>query len=202
MEIAHVISDAVLALVGIFVFFRYLSKLDLYHTLLWESFILSVAVAALFGVLKFAGVEAAAAPSVFFQKIAATVGAIGLVAAVWFLMNDKLPNKVTGLAVLGLGFLLFALDEALGLLDVTKKVPLVAMVAVAVGAIYGLIKGQTKPALWVLLGVFFAGLATFRDKLITDIHDSVDAYHYLLAASLICFGIAASYEKTTQSWLD
>ncbi len=198
MELSHVISDAVLGAIGLFVFFRYLMKLDLVHTLLWESFVLSVAVAAILGAMKFSGIQNAGGLSVFFQKMAATVGAMGLVAACWYLMNDQIPNKITGYLVIGIGFLLFALDEGFGIKTITAYIPLICMGLVALIGIYGLVKGRTKPALLIFAGVLFAALASFRDKFISDPYDSVDAYHYLLAISLLCFGIGSSYENTVK----
>ena len=67
MQINHVISDLILAASGLYVFFVYLSKLNLTSTVLWESFVLSVTAAAIFGAITFAGYPDSNPISLFFQ---------------------------------------------------------------------------------------------------------------------------------------
>ena len=75
MEISHAISDSVLTLTGIFVFFQYLRKLEFNTGLLWEAFVLSIMAAAFFGVIRFLGYAPAKTVSEFFQHLAGTAGA-------------------------------------------------------------------------------------------------------------------------------
>lgn len=193
METSHVISDIVLGLVGLFVFFRYLLKLELFETLLWEAFILSVTVAAFMGAAKFAGFDQAGGISTFFQTLAATVGALGLAVASWFKIweDDTLDSKI-GSIVLGIGFIIFAIHQTVGIPLVVSIIPVVSMLLVAAAGIAALAKGRTQLGTWLLAGVLFAGLATFRDVFVSDPDNSIDAYHYLLALSILCFGLAAS----------
>jgi hypothetical protein len=193
METSHFISDLVLGLVGLFVFFKYLLKLDLFETLLWEAFILSVTVAAFLGAAKFAGIEQAGGISAFFQTLAATVGALGLTVASWFKIweDDTLDSKI-GSIVLGIGFAIFAVHQTVGIPLVVAIIPVISMVLVAAAGIAAIAKGRMKLGTFLLLGVLFAALATFRDSFVSNPDNSIDVYHYLLALSVLCFGLAAS----------
>ena len=95
MELSHAISDAVLTLVGVFVFFQYLRKLELATCLLWEAFILSVTVAAFFGIIRFLGYSQAIVISEFFQRLAGTVGAFCLVLVSFLSVMRKPVEKNT-----------------------------------------------------------------------------------------------------------
>ncbi len=193
MQVSHVISDLALGLVGLYVFFRYIIRLPLMETVLWESFVLSVTVAAFFGAARFAGLEQAGYVAGFFQNLASTVGALGLAVVAWFKVwkDNTLDNKI-GVTVLTIGFLLFVINQVMGLHQIIRFIPVVCMLLVAGAAVKGLLNGQISLALWLFAGVAFAALATFRDSFVADDHNAIDVYHYLLAASVLCFGMAAS----------
>jgi di/tricarboxylate transporter len=55
MEMSHIISETVLASAGFFSFFLFLRKLEILDRILWGTFILLVAVAALCAALRYAG---------------------------------------------------------------------------------------------------------------------------------------------------
>lgn len=193
MQTSHVISDLILGLIGLFVFFRYLLKLPLMETVLWESFVLSVSFAALFGAAKFAGFEQAGYVSSFFQNLAATVGALALAVVSWFkVWEDDTLDNVIGYMVLGVGFLIFLIHQTIGIPNLINHIPVVAMILVALAAIRGLMKGQTQLGIWLLMAVLFAAAATFRNSYVSNPENAIDVYHYLMAASLICFGMAAA----------
>lgn len=194
MQTSHVISDTVLSLVGFFVFFKYLIKLNVSSTLLWESFILSVAVAAGFGALRFAGVAQMGSISIFFQKVASTVGAVGLIAAAYSLVAEKQSSRTTAYIILGIGFVLLALTEFYELSKVRDLVAMVGLPIVALLGSWAIIKRKTTIGLLLIGGVLFAALAVFSTKFTQNPSDSIDAYHYLLALSVLCFGMAASYQ--------
>lgn len=195
MQTSHVISDAVLSLVGFFVFFRYLLKLETTTTILWESFILSVATAAGLGALRFAGVDNVGEISIFFQKIAATVGAISIVIAAYSLVSGKSIGRGMMYGILILGFLLFATTEYFELTQIRDKIAMIGLPIVALIGIWAFTKGKTKVGFLLIGGVLFAALAVFSTKFIENASDSIDAYHYLLALSVLCFGMAASFQK-------
>lgn len=72
MEISHIISETVLASAGFFSFFVYLRKLEILDRILWGTFILLVALAALFAALSYAGFSEMRLLNLFFKQIAAT----------------------------------------------------------------------------------------------------------------------------------
>jgi hypothetical protein len=192
MQTSHLISDAVLALAGFFVFFRYLLKLDFIETLLWESFILSVAVAAVFGVIGYAGFNDFGWLGVFFQNLATIVGPISLALAAWYLVNNQAPNRNIAFGVLGLGFVLLALKLIFNFAPISTITSIGGMLAIALIGIFGIVKGNRNAGFWLLIGVVFAALANFRGQFIADTVLSTDVYHYLLTASVLCFGVATA----------
>jgi hypothetical protein len=196
MEISHVISDGILALVGFYVFFAYLLKLDLLSTLLWESFILSIAVAAFFGALKFAHIGSFSADvSLFFQNLATTVGIVGLLAAVYQLVSGQQISSLVGYGVLGLGFIFLVVTELFDVQKVKQLASTLTMVAVAIMGIWAIAKRKTSIGVLLIAAVAFSGLALFAPKQLTNASNAIDAYHYLLAASVLCFGLAASKQQ-------
>lgn len=195
MELSHVISDAVLTLVGAFVFFKYLRKLELVTCLLWETFILSVTAAAFFGVIRFLGYSQAIPISEFFQHLAGTVGAFCLVLVSLLLVTRKTVEKSTAYLIVAVGFVLFAYVQLANNLKVLQYVSMIAIPLVLLIGIFGLIKGRRAEGSWLVLAVLALVLATFNKSFIpnTILHPT-DVYHYLLAVSLLCFGRAAKHQ--------
>lgn len=200
MELAHVISDLVLAAVGFFVFFRYLTKLDTLSTILWESFVLSVALAALLGAIRYAGYLQAGEASAFFQKLAATVGALGLLTAAYQLVSGKMINQMLGYAIIGIGFVLLAVTEFMDFTTVRNYVALVCLPIVSLLGIWALVKSKTTIGLFLIGGVGFAAAAVFSPQYLANAADGIDAYHYLMAIAVLCFGLAASQQRTTETF--
>lgn len=195
MQTSHLISDAILALTGFFVFFNYLRKLDFNDTLLWESFVLSVAVAAVFGAIGYAGFTELGWIGVFFQNVATIVGALSLVAASWYLVNNQTISKNIAIGVIGIGIVLLILKLTLKVAVISTITSIGCMLAIALIAIFGILKANKSAGLWLLAAVAFAALANFRGSFIADQNLATDAYHYLLAISLLCFGLAASQKN-------
>jgi hypothetical protein len=192
MEIAHVVSGFVLAAVGFFVFFRYLIKLDTLSTILWESFILSIAIAAVLGGIRYAGYVQVGQGSAFFQKLASTVGALGLLTASYQLVSGKAINRIIGYLIIGIGFILLAFTEVMGFNIIRNYVALVCLPLVAVLGIWAFVKGKSTIGLFLIGGVVFAAAAVFTPQYLANAADRIDAYHYLLAIAVLCFGLAAS----------
>lgn len=196
MELSHAISDTVLAIVGFFVFFRYLFKLDLLVCLLWEAFVLSVTIAALFGAIRFLGLSPyAIIISEFFQHLAGTVGAFSLVFVTFFLVLKKpVPVSFT-YVVVALGFVAFGIVRLTGNLQVLNAILTVSVPLVLLIGIWGLIKGERSVGAWLILAVVALVLGTYNKSFIANSFiDNIDVYHYLLAISLFCFGRAASHQ--------
>ena len=198
MEISHVISDLVLAAVGFFVFFKYLIKLDTLSTILWESFILSVAIAAALGAIRYAGYIQAGEASAFFQKLAATVGALGLLTAAYQLVSGKTIDRMLGYLIIGVGFILLAVTEFMDFTTVRNYIALICLPLVALLGIWAFTKGKSMVGILLIGGVFFAAAAVFVPQYLENAADGIDAYHYLLALAVLCFGLAASKQPTIE----
>ncbi len=196
MELSHAISDAVLTLVGVFVFFQYLRKLELATCLLWEAFILSVTVAAFFGIIRFLGYSQAIVISEFFQRLAGTVGAFCLVLVSFLSVMRKPVEKNTAYVFVALGFVVFAYVQFTNNQKVLQYVSMIAIPLVLLIGIFGLIKGRSAVGSWLILGVIALILATYNKSFMPNtILDPTDVYHYLVAISLLCFGRAARYHQ-------
>ncbi|MDP5140389.1 MAG: hypothetical protein NWP83_07960 [Spirosomaceae bacterium] len=194
MELSHVISDFVLAAVAFFVFFKYLRKLDTLSTILWESFVLSVAIAAVLGGIRYAGYSQAGEISAFFQKIAATVGALGLLTASYQLVSGKKLSSLFGYVVIGIGFILLAITEFMDFTTIRNNIALICLPLVAILGVWALVKGKLTVGLLLIAAVAFAAAAVFTPQYLTNAADGIDAYHYLLATAVLCFGLAASHQ--------
>lgn len=195
MELSHVISDAVLTLVGLFVFFQYLQKLDLLTSLLWEAFILSITAASFFGVIRFLGYSQAKGVSEFFQHLAGTVGAISLVFVSYLLVLRKTAERIPTYIVLGLGFMLFAFVQFRDNSATLQYASMITIPLVLVIGIFAIVKGRSAVGSWLILGVLALIFATYNKSFMPSaILDPTDVYHYLVALSVFSFGGAARHQ--------
>jgi len=195
MEISHAISDAVLTLTGIYVYYQYLLKLEFNTRLLWQTFVLSISAAAFFGVIRFLGYAPAKTVSELFQHLAGTAGAFCLVYASFLLVQQKTASRNATYIVLTISFVAFGIVQLTDNLKVLQVVSLVAIPLVLFIGIFGLIKGRLIVGSLLILGVLALILATYNKSFIPNsILDPTDVYHYLVAISLFCFGRAARHQ--------
>jgi hypothetical protein len=192
MQLYHVISDLILAATGLFVFFKYLAKLELSHEILWESFVLSVTAAAIFGAINFMGFSQANLISDFFQKIATLTGAVGLAVASFALIRGIEIPKLMAYIALTIGFLLYVIAEIFKFKILELYVPIISMLSVAVIALAGLFSGKTKSSIWLLIAVGCFGLGTYRNNIFGDSETTIDIFHLLTAGGLFSIGKANS----------
>ncbi len=192
MQTAHIVSDLILAVVGIFVFFRFLNRLNLHDTVLWEAFVLSAVLAAIFGAAGFAGFEKGEFISQFFQSLASITGGICLAAAAIGLVTNTDYSNLACYSILTLGFLMFVLSEVFGITEVAKWVPLVSMTIVALAAIYGLLKRKYLAGSWLLAAVAFFAMGQFRGLIFGSGDSTVDVFHILIAGGIFSLGLATA----------
>lgn len=192
MELSHAISDAVLTLTGVFVFFKYIKPLASRPRLLWSAFILSVTTAAFFGTIRFLGYPQARSVSEIFQHLAGTAGAICLVLATYMgATQRKVSNSYFWGALLA-GVVLFLWAEIGQNAAIVQYTSFIAIPLVVLMGIWGWAKGRRTSSGWLILGVLFLVVATFSKAIAVRAQlDAVDCYHYLLAISVFCFGKAA-----------
>ncbi len=192
MQTAHIISDAILAVVGFFVFFRFLNRLNLNDTVLWEAFVLSVVFAAIGGIASYMGIEKGIYFSQFFQGLASITGGVCLAAAAAGLVTNTDYSNIACYSILTFGFLLFILSEAFGISQIGKWVPVLSMSIVALSAIYGLIKGKYFVGSWLIAAVAFFALAQFRGQIFGTADSTIDVFHLLVAGGIFSLGLATS----------
>lgn len=195
MEVFNGISDLVLFITSLYVFFRYINPLNFSSTVLWESFILSVAVASFFGALSFFGLEKAEPISVFFQKLATINGAIGLVGGSLALVTGSDLSRWGAYSFIIAGFLFFTLYEVFGVRLIYFWIPVIAIGIVFFLALFALVKGEIRIGLWLLIGLTFFALGSFRKQIFGESDFSVSLYHFLMAAGVLSIGMANSKVK-------
>jgi len=195
MELSHVVSDVVLTLVGLFVFFRYLYKLELAPCLLWEAFILSITGAAFFGAIRFAGYPQSNIISEFFQHLAGTVGAFCLVFVSFFLVLKRPIPINLAYVVVASGFVAFGIVKFTDNLNILSVILTIAIPLVLLIGIWALFSGSRSVGAWLILGVIALVMGTYNKSFMPNtILDPTDTYHYLLAVSVFCLGRAARHQ--------
>lgn len=161
--------------------------------LAWAMFMLPIMIAALFGALRFAEVHPSMLTiSVLFQQIAKTIGTCGLVLAMAQLLKKETQHHLAVAGTVVVGVILFAAVRFGQATELEKVLPLIGMLIALCVGIYFVARGQhIKSGAFLLTAVILAALATAALGKIQPRSMAIDAYHYLLAISLICFGLAA-----------
>ena len=143
MELSHALTDALLTLAGIFVFFKYLKPLAPIERLLWSAFILSVTAASFFGVIRFSGYAPARSVSETFQHIASTLGAICLVLICYQKISKKRLSTTYLYGFVAAGIVLFLYIELFqkpALAQFSSMVAIPLMLALVTSLFYSKIK--------------------------------------------------------------
>jgi hypothetical protein len=186
MQLSNVLSDFVLSVTAIFVFFRFCANLPLHNRLAWATFLVIVAMAAAAGVLRFLGIERISAAHDSLTLLAGTAGIAGVVVGIGAAaLRVVVPRWVLGL-MWAAGFTLFVVLFG----DIYRPfVAVVSSLGMLVGmilAVYGVFQKQQK-LIWVIVGIMIVGIAT---KIVGQ-HlplSPTDVYHYSLALAIYCFG--------------
>ncbi len=192
MELSHALTDALLTLAGIFVFFKYLKPLPPIERLLWSAFILSVTAASFFGVIRFSGYGPAKSISETFQYLASTLGAICLVLVCYQKISKTRLNTTYLYSFVAAGIVLFLYIELFQKPALAQFSSMVAIPLVLVLGIWGLFKDKKAFSMWLVLAVILLILANFNKAIAPLIHvNNIDLYHCVLALSILSFGKAA-----------
>jgi hypothetical protein len=189
MKLTHIISETVLASVGFSVFGFCLRKLSTIDRITWGTFILCVAVAALFAALRFGGFTEMGAFNLFFKQIAASTGIVFLLLGVYSLVAEKRLPKKTVYGIFFLGFISSVVLITFNLQKVIDIIPTIGIPIVCIFGLWAVRKRNFKIGLLLLSATLFAILANFIQLLNLPLNQ-IDTYCILLAAALICFGIA------------
>jgi hypothetical protein len=154
--------------------------------------LIPVALAALFGALRFANVhENMVDVSAFFQQLAITIGSCGLILGAYGLVATTPLQNWTWRIFIVAGVVLFLLIRLRGAATVQALLPLVAMMTVlAIGIWAGLTQRKATGG-FLLTAVILSAASQWALGGITSKDLGIDVFHYLLAGSLVCFGLAA-----------
>lgn len=197
MEPSHALSDAVLTLVGLFVFIIYLKPLPYRERLLWSLFMLSITAAAFFGTIRFLGYPQAKTISEFFQHFAGTAGAMGLFLAVYLSRKKVTLAPKYLVAILSITIVVFLWAHLGQKQFILKGASLVAIPAVLGVGIAEFLRTKKNKHAWLIFGICILILANFSGNIAKILRvDAINCYHYLVALSLPFFGKAASREPS------
>lgn len=192
MQLSHVISDAVLAAAGFIGFFRYSLRNPIPLALLWGLFLLSVALAALFGALRFAAVhDNMIHLSEFFQHMAATLGSCGLIlGATGSVLGKKVPWGLMALFVLA-GLILLGMVRHFEVHSILQLMPAATMLTIVGIGLGAFVQGKQVAGSLLIAAVVLSAAAIWTLGNLANRDLGIDGYHYLLAASLLCFSVAS-----------
>jgi hypothetical protein len=194
MKLTHVISETLLASSGFFTFFVNLRKLSSIDKILWGTFILSVAFAALCAAFWFAGIEIMGTFNLHIKKISTSAGVIYLVMGVYSLVTGVHFSKEIVYIVLLFGFLSLTTFITFNLQNMFTLMPTIGISMVLILGLWAIKMRKYKVGLYILLGTFFSIIANFL-YLFNLPFNQIDAYCLLLASALICFGLAGKRRK-------
>ncbi len=185
MNLAHVLSDSVLALTSLTVFWYFFARVPFYNRLLWGFFLLPVALAALVGVVVFAGYEPARPLHRSLELLTATLGAVCVVVGTWQLISQT-TIKPVGLSItLIVGLFLFVVVL---LPDVRVFAPVVSAMAILVAmllAVWGMLR-RDRRAVWLVMAFLLLAVATKNPSFLPL--DQLDFYHYTVSLALLSLG--------------
>ncbi|MGF7214648.1 putative membrane channel-forming protein YqfA (hemolysin III family) [Spirosoma lacussanchae] len=189
MIFSHILSGSILAGAGVGVFWHFFGRISLFNRLLWGFFLLTTSLAALIGVIHYAGNQSLEPLHRSMIVLSDSLGVVCVVTAVYALLNQRTLSLLTFVATVLFGLFLFI---SLLLPDVrvfTPIVPSMGILVLMLLAVFSLLQ-RNKRGLWVVLAAMLMGLATKADAFNAFIHPT-DFYHYANAVSLWFFGKAA-----------
>ncbi|WP_080241764.1 DUF6962 family protein [Spirosoma rigui] len=193
MIFSHILSGSILAGAGIGIFWHYFGRISLFNRLLWGFFLLTTSLAALIGVIQYAGYDLLEPLHRSMIVLSDSLGVVCVVTAVYALLNQRTLSLLSFLSTIIFGLFLFI---SLLLPDArvfTPIVPSMGILILMLLAVFALLQ-RNKRGLWVVLAAMSMGLATKADSFNNFIHPT-DFYHYASALALWLFGKAAQRDN-------
>jgi len=192
MNISNALSDAILAITAIWVFWTRFHWMSRYERLLWGFFFMTISLAALAGTVRFLGMQFIQPLHHSLEVLAGSLGVVCLVVAVYGLVLNRPVGQRGFMATLLIGLgLFFALLLSPLVGGFGPVVQSLAMVIVLLTACLGLMRRSAR-AVWIVFGIMILAVAT---KLLGSPGVSlpinrIDFYHYSLTLMLLCLGKA------------
>jgi hypothetical protein len=193
MIFSHILSGSILAGAGIGIFWHYFGRISLFNRLLWGFFLLTTSMAALIGVVEYAGYDSLEPLHRSMIVLSDSLGVVCVVTAVYALLNQRTLSLLSFVSTIIFGLFLFI---SLLLPDAqvfTPIVPSMGILILMLLAVFSLLQ-RNKRGLWVVLAAMSMGLATKADSFNNFIHPT-DFYHYASALALWFFGKAAQHDN-------
>ena len=188
MNISNMLSEAVLAFTGTWVFWRYFQGLSWYDRILWGLFLMTISMTALVGILKFAGIQSVIPLHYSLEILAGSLGVVCVIVGVWGIILKQQIHRNSFFITISLGiglFLLLLLNPTAGAFRTV--VPSLGMVIVLLIAFLGVMRRDPR-ASWIVIAVMILALATRIGRLNNLPIHPTDFYHYTLSLSILCFG--------------
>lgn len=189
MILSHMISDAVLAGVGFWVFVTCFQGVPFYSRLLWGFFFSTISLAALTGVFTFAGLADLEPLHESLILLAGSMGVVCVVVAVYTAVLKRPASQLSFslTALIGMAvFIALLVSPRFGVF--APVLSSLGMLLVMILSVFGL--RQRLPGMgWLIVAVMLMALATKVTSFSLPIHPT-DTYHYLIALALLCFGKA------------
>lgn len=195
MIFSHILSGSILAGAGVGVFWHFFGRISLFNRLLWGFFLLTTSIAALIGVLQFAGNEALEPLHRSIIILADSLGVVCVVMAVYALLNQQTLTLISFVTTVLFGLFLFISLLMPTVRIFTPIVPSLGILVLMLLAVFSLLQ-RNKRGLWVVLAAMMMGLATKADSLAGFIHPT-DFYHYATTLALWFFGKASDWRAGT-----
>lgn len=196
MIFSHILSSSILAGAGIGVFWHFFGRISLYNRLLWGFFLLTTSLAALIGILHFAGYESFEGLHLSMIILSNTLGVVCVVTAVYALLNQQTLSLISFLTTVIFGLFLFISLLMPNARVFTPIVPSFGILVLMLLAVFSLLQ-RNKRGLWIVLAAMAMGLATKADAFSGFIHPT-DFYHYATTLALWFFGKAVEYHPPTR----
>jgi hypothetical protein len=188
MQLSNAISDALVAVTSIVVFFRFFVRIPANNKILWGVFFVTLAMGATAGMCKFLGMTEITPVHQSLVRLAGSAGIVALLSGVWTLVNQQTASRMFLICTVVVGLTLFF---TLSYPQFQPFEPVIQSLGMLVGmcfGVWGLMKKYQK-SIWIIGGIMVIGLAT---KLFGQYlpFDSVTVYHVALMAMVISFGKA------------
>lgn len=188
----HVVSNLLLAVTGVLIFYKNFNIFSRSNKYLWGIFLFCISGSALMNSLFYAGVYIDNDWIVFMQIINLTLGTIGLLFGAWCLVmrinaSPKLLAGAAVFAILVIGGIYFFKINFLATIFYAFCI-LVTLIICCIG-----LAAREKSALWLLFGTMLLAFTT-KLHLIFIYIDPRDLGNYVSVFALICIGKAIRYE--------
>ncbi len=188
MQLSNAVSDALVAVMSIAVFFHFFARMSFNDKIVWGLFFSIVASAAVAGTCRFLGMAEVVPLHQSLTSLGGTLGVVALMAGIWTLVNQQTASRGLLIAIVVAGLALFVLFLDVRFKPFEQVVQSLGMLVGMCFAVWGMTKKYQK-SIWIVAGIMVIALGTqVLNRLLP--FNPTDVYHYSLVAMMYCFGRA------------